>query len=99
MLDIAWSELLIIVIIAVVVVGPKDLPRMMRVLGRLVGRARAMASEFRMSLDQLAREAELEDIRKKANEMSNLNPGRALEKAIDPDGTIKKAVSDTKNDG
>jgi sec-independent protein translocase protein TatB len=54
-LDIGWTELLVIIVVAVVVVGPKDLPRMMRVAGQWMGRARAMADQFRRSFDDMAR--------------------------------------------
>jgi sec-independent protein translocase protein TatB len=63
MFDIAWSELFIIVIVALVVVGPKDLPRLMRTAGQWAGRARAMADQFRRSFDDLARQAELDELR------------------------------------
>lgn len=61
--DIGWQELLIIGAIAIIVVGPKELPLMMRTVGRWVGRARAMASEFQRSMDDLAHETELEKLR------------------------------------
>lgn len=89
MFDFAWSELLIIIVIAIVVVGPKDLPRMMRVLGRLVARARAIAGEFRLGLDQLAREAELDELKKQTDDISNLKPGRVMEDMMKPDAKDK----------
>ena len=61
---IGWTELLVIVAIAIVVVGPKDLPILMRTLGRFVGKARAMAREFQDSFEEIARESELEELRK-----------------------------------
>ncbi|RME68312.1 MAG: twin-arginine translocase subunit TatB, partial [Alphaproteobacteria bacterium] len=67
MLDIAWSELLVVGIIAILVVGPKDLPRVMRTLGQWSSRMRAAAREFRRGLDEVVREAELEEWRKKAD--------------------------------
>ena len=57
-------EVLIIGALALIVIGPKDLPIAMRKLGRLVGRLRAMAAEFRASFDELARQSELEELRK-----------------------------------
>ena len=63
MFDIGWTELLVIAVVAVVVVGPKDLPRMMRVAGQWMGRARAMADQFRRSFDDMARQSELEELR------------------------------------
>lgn len=63
MFDIGWSEIFLVVVIAVVVVGPKELPRMMRLVGQWTGRARAMADQFRRSFDDLARQTELEEMR------------------------------------
>lgn len=63
MFDIAWSELLVILVVALVVVGPKDLPRLMRTAGQWAGRARAMADQFRRSFDDMARQSELDELR------------------------------------
>jgi sec-independent protein translocase protein TatB len=57
MLDIGWSELLLIGIVALIVVGPKDLPRMFAALGRFTGKARGMAREFQRAMDDAARES------------------------------------------
>ena len=59
-----WMELLILAALAIVVVGPKDLPILMRTIGRFVGKARALAREFQESFEEIAREAELEELRK-----------------------------------
>ena len=65
MFGIDSGELLIIAVVALVVVGPKDLPRVMRTVGNFVGRARGMARHFRSGLDAMMREAELEEMEKK----------------------------------
>lgn len=65
MFDIAPTELLIIAVVALVVIGPKDLPRVMRTVGHWVGRARGMARHFRTGMDAMIREAELEEMEKK----------------------------------
>ena len=65
MLDIAPSEFLIVAIVALVVIGPKDLPKAMRVLGYWVGRARGVARQFRSGFDTMVREAELAEMEKK----------------------------------
>jgi sec-independent protein translocase protein TatB len=59
------SELLIIAIVALVVIGPKDLPRVMRMVGQWVGRARGMAKHFRSGIDSMIRESELDEMQKK----------------------------------
>ena len=65
MLDIGSSELLLIVIVAVVVIGPKDLPRVLYKLGQLLGKGRAMTRHFRSGIDEMIRQAELEEMEKK----------------------------------
>jgi sec-independent protein translocase protein TatB len=63
MFDISWGELLIVMVVALLVVGPKDLPKLMRKAGQWAGRARAMADQFRKSFDDMARQAELDELR------------------------------------
>ncbi|WP_425228300.1 Sec-independent protein translocase protein TatB [Sphingomonas sp.] len=65
MFDIAPSEFLLVAIVALVVIGPKDLPKAMRVLGYWVGRARGVARQFRSGFDSMVREAELQEMEKK----------------------------------
>ena len=55
MFDVGWSELLLIGIVALIVIGPEDLPRMFRTLGRITAKARGMAREFSMAMDDAAR--------------------------------------------
>ncbi|HVZ68081.1 MAG TPA: Sec-independent protein translocase protein TatB [Rhizomicrobium sp.] len=64
MFDLSWAHILILLIVALVVVGPKDLPRLMHMIGRWIGKARAMANEFRRSFDEMARQTELDELRK-----------------------------------
>ncbi|WP_375272956.1 Sec-independent protein translocase protein TatB [Sphingomonas sp.] len=68
MLDIAPSEFLLVAFIALVVIGPKDLPKALRVVGYWVGRARAVGRQFRSGFDEMVREAELADMEKKWKE-------------------------------
>ena len=64
MFDIAPTELLLVGLIALVVIGPKDLPRAMRFVGKWIGKARGMARHFRSGLDTMMRESELEELEK-----------------------------------
>jgi sec-independent protein translocase protein TatB len=63
MIDLSWSHILIVLIVALVVIGPKDLPRFMHMAGRWLGKARAMADQFRKSFDEMSRQAELDELR------------------------------------
>jgi sec-independent protein translocase protein TatB len=68
MFDVAPTELLLVAVVALVVIGPKDLPRAMRVVGQWVGRARGMARHFRSGIDEMIRQSELEEMEKKWRE-------------------------------
>jgi sec-independent protein translocase protein TatB len=68
MFDVAPTELLLVAVVALVVIGPKDLPKAMRVVGHWVGRAKGMARHFRSGIDAMIRESELEDMEKKWKE-------------------------------
>lgn len=65
MFDVGSSELLLIIIVAVVVIGPKDLPRALYKIGQVIGKARAMSRHFRSGIDAMIREAEMEELQKK----------------------------------
>lgn len=67
------AEFLLIAAVALIVVGPKDLPLMMRRLGQFVGKARAMAKEFQSAFDDIARQAELDELRKEIEDLKNDN--------------------------
>ena len=60
----SWSHILILLAVALVVVGPKDLPKLMHMVGKWVGKARGLASEFKKSFDDMARQSELDELRK-----------------------------------
>ena len=64
MFDIGWSELLVIAVVAIIVVGPKDLPRMMRSFGSYAGKLRRMAADFQRQFEDAMRESELDEVRK-----------------------------------
>lgn len=68
MFDIGYTELLIIAVVALIVIGPKDLPAVMRTVGGWIGRARGMARHFRSGVDTMMRESELEEMEKKWRE-------------------------------
>jgi len=74
MIDLSWSHILIVLIVALVVIGPKDLPRFMRMAGRWMGKARAMADQFRRSFDEMSRQAELDELRAELNALKHDRP-------------------------
>jgi sec-independent protein translocase protein TatB len=98
-LGVGAGELLVIATIALIVVGPKDLPIMLHKLGRFTARMRGMAAEFRASFDEMARQAELDELRKeieglKAGRLSGLEEARA-----DVEGTFRAIDEDLVSPG
>jgi sec-independent protein translocase protein TatB len=75
MLDIGWTELLIVGVVALIVVGPKDLPGMFRTLGRFTGRLRGMAREFQRAMDDAARDTGVKDM---ADDLKKATSPRAM---------------------
>ncbi|MBC8131026.1 MAG: twin-arginine translocase subunit TatB [Rhizobiaceae bacterium] len=90
MFDIGWSELLVIGVVLIVVVGPKDLPKMLRTFGRSMSQMRKMAGDFRKQFDEALREAELDEVRQTVSDMKSLDPTKDIRKAMNP----MKAVGD-----
>ncbi|MBF0166668.1 MAG: twin-arginine translocase subunit TatB [Alphaproteobacteria bacterium] len=93
MLDVDISELAVIAVVALVVIGPKDLPKVLRVMGQWTRKARLLAGEFQKSVDDMMRESELDDLKKQAQSFNSLNVGREIEKAVDPKGEMSQALS------
>ncbi|MGE3306190.1 MAG: Sec-independent protein translocase protein TatB [Rhizobiaceae bacterium] len=93
MFDIGWTEMLVIAIVMIVVVGPKDLPKMLRTFGRTTSKMRAMAGDFRKQFDEALKEAELDDVKKSVDELRSLNPTGQLKKAVNP---FQKAADDVR---
>jgi sec-independent protein translocase protein TatB len=67
----SWSHILILLAVALVVVGPKDLPKLMHMVGKWAGKARGMANEFKKSFDDMARQSELDELRKEIESLRN----------------------------
>lgn len=84
--EIGAAELLVIAAVALIVVGPKDLPMLMRKVGQFMARMRGMAAEFRASFDEMARQAELDELRK---EVEALREGRIAETRADVEGAFR----------
>ena len=83
MFDLSWAHILILLVVALIVVGPKDLPRLMHIIGRWMGKARAMANEFRKSFDEMARQAELDELRKEISALRAERPLAGVEQQIE----------------
>ena len=92
MFDIGWSEMALIMMVALIVIGPKDLPRLARQIGKWTAKARGMAREFQRSLDDMAREAELQDIKAEVDKLSRTDVRRQIEETIDPQGELRRSL-------
>jgi len=93
MFDFSWSEILLIAVVALVVIGPKDLPRVLRTVGQWTGRARAIAREFQFQLDEMVRNSELDEVRKTMNAAASGNIDKTIRDLVDPTGEIEKSVA------
>ncbi|NSL93604.1 Sec-independent protein translocase protein TatB [Acetobacter syzygii] len=93
MFDFAWSEFALIGAVALVVIGPKDLPVAIRGLAKGLKKARALASEFQSHLDEVVREADLSEVSDHVRDLKNLNVRGRIMRALDGDGTLSKAAS------
>lgn len=93
MLDIGWSEIAVIAVVALLVIGPKDLPRALATVGKWVRKARMLAREFQSNVDEMVRQSELEDLRKQVDEARSFNLKTQFEKAVDPDGGLRDAFT------
>lgn len=92
MFDIGWSEMAVIALVTLVVFGPKELPTALRTGAKLMKQGRKLAREFQNSVDQLIKEAELDEVKNLAAAAKRGQLDSMIEKAIDPTGEIKQAV-------
>src|SRR5438874_13760150 len=92
MLDFSWSELALIGVVALVVIGPKDLPKALRTAGVWVRKARTISREFQSSVEQMMREAELDEVKKQIENVSSVNIAKEIEKAVDPTGDLAESL-------
>jgi len=88
MFDIGWQELFIVAVLAVIVVGPRDLPRVLKTVMHWVRKARGLAREFQSSIDEVAREVELDEIKQQATRVANADFDKEMEGILDPSGSM-----------
>jgi sec-independent protein translocase protein TatB len=92
MFDFAWSEIALIAVVALVVIGPKDLPRVLKTAGFWVRKARGIAREFQGSLEQMVQDAELDDVKRGLDKATSFNFDQEMAKAVDPGGEIANTL-------
>jgi sec-independent protein translocase protein TatB len=94
MLGLDWTELALIAVVAVVVIGPKDLPEAVRGVAKGIQKLRRMAGDFQTQVDEVVREAKLEDVRSQINEIRNFDIRSVVEKEVDKDGSLRKTFTE-----
>lgn len=100
MLDLSWGEIALIGAVAVIFIGPKEIPGALRTMGKFLGKARAMAREFQNNVDDMVREAELDEVKNKVQAATGLASGGiagVIRNTIDPKGEIQKALTPPEN--
>src|ERR1700743_2847293 len=98
MFDIGWSELVVIAVVALIAIGPKELPGVLRIVGQWMGKARKMAAEFQGQFQEAMREAEMADLKKSFDEVreaaSGLTSGGGLMTSLQKDVTEALRIDD-----
>lgn len=94
MFDFAWSEIALIGAVALIAIGPKDMPAAIRTVTSMIKKARRMASEFQTHVDEMVREAELGDVKKAFNDIRNFDVAGAMERTIDPDRSLRRTFEE-----
>ena len=97
MFDFAWSEIALIAGVALVLIGPKDMPVAIRTVTGMIKKARRMASEFQTHVDEMVREANLDEVRSQINEIRNFDVRSHVERAVDPDGALRNTFNERLN--
>src|SRR5919204_2263414 len=92
MFDISWGELLLIGVVALIVIGPKELPTVLRTVGQWTGKLRRMASEFQSQFHEAMREAEMADLKKQVDDLTSQAQSYAN---FDPVSDVRKELEST----
>jgi len=94
MFDFAWSEIALIGVVALIAIGPKDLPVAIKAVAGLVKKARKMAGEFQVHVDEMVREADLHEVRQEFNDLRRMDIKGKILNAMDGDGTLRKTMAE-----
>jgi sec-independent protein translocase protein TatB len=94
MFDFAWSEIALIGVVALIAIGPKDMPVAIKAISDTIKKLRRMAGEFQGHVDEMIREADLGDVKTSFDELRRMNLKGAVQRAIDPDGSVRSAFAD-----
>ncbi len=95
MFDLGWTEFIVVAVVAILVVGPKELPGMLRTIGKTIGSARRMAGDFQRQFNDALKEADLDGIKSGIDSVNKINPVRQIKDSLNP---IKQAADDVQRD-
>ena len=93
MFDFAWSEFALIGVVALVLIGPKDLPIAIKAVTGMIKKARRMAAEFQTHVDEMVKEADLHEVRDGLRQIRGMDIRGTIARAVDNDGTIRQAFA------
>jgi sec-independent protein translocase protein TatB len=94
MFDFSWSEIFVIGVVALVLIGPKDMPVAVRAIARVLKKMRRMAGEFQGHVDDMMRDADLGDVQSTLRDLRGMNVKGAINRFVDADGSVSRAFDD-----
>ena len=94
MFDFAWSEIAVIGVVALIALGPKDMPVAIKAVSQAMKKARRMASEFQVHVDEMVREADLHEVKTQFNDLRRMDIKSRILSAVDGDGSLRKTMSE-----
>lgn len=93
MFDLAWGEIAVIGLVAVLVLGPKELPQAMRTMAKMLRKMRSLTSELQGHMNEIVREAELDEVRQSIQKLSSANIKAEISKVVDPGGDMAAVLN------
>ena len=94
MFDLAWSEIALIGVVALIAIGPKDMPVAIKAVAEAIKKARRMASEFQTHVDEMVREANLHEVRDHINDIRSMDIKGKILGAVDGDGSLRRTINE-----
>ena len=94
MFDFAWSEIALIGVVALVLIGPKDMPVAVKAVADVVKKVRRMAGEFQSHVDEMVKDTSIAEVRQQINEIRNFDIRGEVERAVDADGSLRATFAD-----
>ena len=94
MFDFAWTEIAVIGVVALIAIGPKDMPVAIKAVSQAMKKARRMASEFQVHVDEMVREADLHEVKEQFNDLRRMDIKSRILGAVDGDGSIRRTMNE-----